>query len=152
MRAHRKSDCYSCEPPPRPDAISLPLLASSSLLIMSCRWSDLASKDGVADGGVEQHQREDENTRSPEHECETGMGCGSFVDGDRERDHVRPERDRQGPERCRENERDHVEWCSVLATLNACGRHERRDDTDRREDKQIRPLDPSAHDPKVFGQ
>src|SRR5208282_2501036 len=102
--------------------------------------------------GVDQHQRKDENTSSPKHEGETGMGCRSVLDRDRERDHVRPERYRQGAERRRENERDHVEGHSIPASPNARGRHECRDDTDRREDKQIRPLKPSMDDPKIFGQ
>jgi hypothetical protein len=41
---------------------------------------------------------------------------------------------------------------SIPATANALGRHERRDDTDRREDKQVRPLEPAMHDPQVLGQ
>src|SRR5277367_1566956 len=98
---------------------------------------DLASEDTVADDGVEQHQREDEEALAPEHEGETGMGCGGFFDRDRERDHVGPERDRQGAERRCENQRDHVIWHFIPATPYALGGHERRDDADRREDKQI---------------
>src|SRR5438270_14065209 len=98
---------------------------------MTRRWFYLASKDAVADRGVEQHQREDEKTLAPEHEGETGMRCGGFFDRDRERDHVGPERDRQSAERRHENERDHVERHSVAAAANARGRQERRDDTDR---------------------
>src|SRR5271165_7261947 len=74
------------------------------------RWPDLSPEDAVADHGVEQHQWEDEETLAPEHEGETGMRGCSFFDGDRERDHVRPKRDRQRAKRGHENERDHVEW------------------------------------------
>src|SRR5271170_1645682 len=91
-------------------------------------WPDLASKDAVADDGVEQHQREDDDTRSPEHEGETGMRRRGFFDRYRERD-------RQRPERRRENEQDHVKRRSIPATPNALGRHQRRDGRDRREDK-----------------
>src|ERR1700749_4936239 len=35
---------------------------------------------------------------------------------------------------------------------NTRGGHQRRDCTDRREDKKIRPLDPSVDDAKVLGQ
>src|SRR5205823_13597615 len=67
----------------------------------------LSSEDGVADDRIEQHQREDEEPLAPEHEGEAGMRRRSFLDRDRERDHVRPERDCQSAERGRENERDH---------------------------------------------
>src|SRR6516225_7766837 len=96
-------------------------------------WPDLAPEDAVADHGVKQHQWEDEETLSPEHEGETGMGRCGFFDRDRERDHVGPERDRQSAERRREDQGDHIEWHSIPATPNGCGCQERRDDTDRRE-------------------
>src|SRR5271166_279803 len=124
----------------------------SSVSIMPCRWYDLTSKDLVADHGVDQHQREDEETLSPKHESETGMGCGSLLDRDRERDHVGPERDRQRANRGREDECHHVVRHCIPATPYAFGRHDRGDDADRRKDKQIRPLEPSVHDPKIFGQ
>src|SRR5215831_9649087 len=73
------------------------------LLVVPCRWSDLASKDAVADHSVEQHQREDEQALAPEHEGETGMRCGGFLDRDRERDHVGPERDCESAEGESEN-------------------------------------------------
>src|SRR5260221_10978035 len=57
--------------------------------------SDLSEKDAVVDHGVEQHQREDEKALAPEHEGKARMRRGSLVDGDRERNHVGPERDRQ---------------------------------------------------------
>src|SRR6516162_9898077 len=108
---------------------------SSSVLIMPWRWFDLAPKDAVADDGVDQHQREDEEACSPEHEGETGMGCCGFVDRDRERDHVRPERDRQRAERCDKDQRHHVEWCAVLATKKAARKCNRRHDADRWKDE-----------------
>src|SRR5260370_580981 len=49
-----------------------------SLLLVSVvagGWPDLSSEDRVADHRVEQHEREDDDARSPEHEGETGMGC-----------------------------------------------------------------------------
>src|SRR5690348_7968085 len=110
------------------------IIETSLHSVMAC-WFDLASEDAVADDGVEQHQREDEETLAPKHEGETGMGCRGVLDRDRERDHVRPERDRQSAERRREDERDHIERHSIAAVPNARGRHERGDDTDRREDK-----------------
>src|SRR5580700_108983 len=119
---------------------------------MPCRRPDLASEHGVADYGVEQHQREDEEALAPEHEGETGMRGGGFLNRDREWDHVGPERDRQCAERRHENQRDHVKWHSVPTIPNTRGRHHRRDCADRREDKKIRPLDPSVDDPKVLGQ
>src|SRR5438093_10668046 len=85
-------------------------------------WPDLAAKDAIADYRVDQHQREYEETLAPEHEGEAGMGCGGFLNGDRERNHVGPERDRQGAERSRENQSDHVERHSIPATPNARGR------------------------------
>src|SRR5207248_8482526 len=104
-------------------------------LIMPRRWFDLASEDAVADNGVDQHQREDEETLAPEHEGESGMGRRRFFDRDRERDHVRPEGDRQCAERGRENERDHVVRHSIPSTPYTGGRYERRHDADHREDE-----------------
>ena len=47
---------------------------------MPRRWPDLAAQDGVADRGVEQHEREDKEADSwPEHEGETGMRCGGCL-------------------------------------------------------------------------
>src|SRR5262249_20921758 len=125
--------------------------AKGSLVVIG-RRPYLSSKDGVADDGVDQHQREDDDARAPEHESQTGMGCGGFLDRDRERDHVRPERNGQGAERSRENQRHHVKRHTIPAAPNALGRHERRDDTDRREHEQGWPLEPSVHDLKIFGQ
>src|SRR6516162_88650 len=121
-------------------------------LIVSRGRPDLASEDAVTDHCVKQHQREDEEAFAPEHEGETGMRGGGFLDRHREWDHVRPERYCQGAERRSENQRDHVIWDTVAAATNALRRHERRDDTDRRKEKQIRPLEPSVHDLKIFGQ
>src|SRR6516165_6123806 len=119
---------------------------------MPGRWFNFSSEDAVADDGVKQHQREDEETRTPEHEGEAGMRCRGFLDRDRERDHVGPERNRESAERRRENQRDHVVWHPVPAAADALGRHECGDDTDRWEEEQVRPLEPSVHDLKIFGQ
>src|SRR6516162_7047800 len=80
------------------------------------------------------------------------MRCGGFFDRDRKWDHVGPERDRDSAERRRENQRDHVVWHPVPATPNTFGRHQCGDDTDRWEEKQIRPVEPSVHDLKIFGK
>jgi hypothetical protein len=50
------------------------------------------------------------------------MRCRGFLDHDRESDHVRLERDRQGAERRRENERDHNERRPVPMVPNAVGK------------------------------
>src|SRR5262249_21933111 len=84
-------------------------IPSSSILIMPWRRPNLAPEDAVTDDRVEQHQREYEETLAPEHEGENGMRCRSFLDRDRERDHVRPERDGQSAERGGENQRGHIE-------------------------------------------
>src|SRR5271163_2490364 len=91
-------------------------------LVLVRRRPDLASEDRVADRGVEQHQWEDEEARAPEHEGQTGMWRWRFFDRDRERDHVRPERDPQRAERGRENERDHSERRPVPMVPNAVGK------------------------------
>src|ERR1700730_2806590 len=124
---------------------------SPALIMPSC-WFNLASKDGVADGGVEQHQREDEQTLAPEHEGKARMRRGSLVDRDRERDHVGPERDRQGAKRRQEDQCGRVERPSVPAAADAGGQHERGQRTDRRKNEQIRPVDPSVHQRKIFDQ
>jgi len=67
--------------------------ACLSIFRITGRWPDLAPKDTVADRSVEKHQREDEKTFPPKHECETGLRCRRFLDGHDEGDHVRPERD-----------------------------------------------------------
>src|SRR5208282_4000381 len=134
-----------------------PILMYNSLLLTSRlvvpgRCSDLASEDSVADDRVDEHQREDEKTLAPKHEGEAGTGCGSFVDGDDEGDHVGPERDRQGAKRRRKNNCDHVERHSVPTATNAPGQFDGRRYADCRENKQIWPLEPSAHDLKIFGE
>src|ERR1700756_60215 len=111
------------------------IIETSLHSVMACCCFDLASEDAVADDGVEQHQRENEETLAPKHEGETGMWRRRFLDRDRERDHVRPERDRQCAERRRENQRYHIVRHSIPAVPNTRGRHERRDDPNRRKDK-----------------
>src|SRR5260370_41925273 len=48
-------------------------------LVMVRRRPDLASEDAVADDRVEQHQRENDDARSPEHEGETGIRRRRFL-------------------------------------------------------------------------
>jgi len=116
------------------------------------RYSDLASEDAQADRRVEQHEWEDEKPFTPEHERKAGVrGCG-VRDGDGERDHVRPERDRERPECRHENESHHDEGWSVLTAANACGEHDRGKGADDGENKQIGSLMPSLHDGEIFGQ
>jgi hypothetical protein len=50
------------------------------------------------------------------------MRCRGILDHDRESDHLGPERDRQGAERGRENERDHNERRPVPMVPNAAGK------------------------------
>src|SRR6516164_4396153 len=59
-----------------------------AVLVMVCRRHDLASEHGQADYGVEKHEREHEETCSPEHEGKARMGGGGLFDRDRERNHV----------------------------------------------------------------
>src|ERR1700730_17779419 len=66
---------------------------------------DLAAEHPVADRRVDEHEGKDEKAFSPEHERETRMRCRGLIDGDRERDHIGPERDRERAECRRENER-----------------------------------------------
>ena len=54
----------------------------------------LAAEDTVVNDGVEQHEREYEEARSPEHEREAGRRRRCLVDGKGERNHIRPKRDR----------------------------------------------------------
>src|SRR5499427_5550391 len=127
-------------------------LGSLSVSVVACRRAYLSPENAVADDGVEQHQREDEQALAPKHEGEAGVRRRGFLDRDRERDHVGPERDRQRAKRRRKDEGDHVVRNTIAAAPNAFGRYERRDHADRGENKQIRPLEPSVHDLKVFRQ
>src|ERR1700730_10230111 len=114
--------CWAAERAPR----------VSPALVMSSRRFDLASEDAVADHGVEQHQREDEKALAPEHEGKARMRRGSVVDGDRERDHVWPERDRQRAERRRKHDHDHDKGRRIPAT------HDARRQADRRKAAEYR--------------
>src|SRR6202051_2089627 len=80
--------------------------------------SDLAPEDAVADERVEQHQRENDDA-TPEHEHETGLRRGRFVDGDDEGDEVWPEGQRQRAECRHEDQCDHVERPMVIVTEDA---------------------------------
>ena len=82
-------------------------------MISSC-GSDLASEDAVADERVEQHQWKDDHA-SPEHEHETGLRRGRFVDGDDARDDVGPEGQRESAE-CR-----HEDGCDHRTANGRCG-------------------------------
>src|SRR5580698_11097566 len=53
--------------------------------------SDLAMEYSASDGGVDQHEGQDEQTLSPEHECEARMRRRRRVDRDGKRNHVGPE-------------------------------------------------------------
>ena len=119
-------------------------------MISSC-GSDLASEDAVADERVEQHQWKDDHA-SPEHEHETGLRRGRFVDGDDERDDVGPERQRESAECRHEDQCDHVERPMVIVTQDAEREHCCGDRANCREYEQIRPIDPTMQDWKVFGQ
>src|SRR5271168_4659459 len=83
--------------------------------IMRRRRCDLASEDAQADCGIDQHKREYEEPLSPEHEDKAGVGRRGLVDRDRERNHVRPERDRERGERSSEDSGHHIDWRSVTA-------------------------------------
>src|ERR1700686_3123520 len=134
-----------CEWPARPlhNLMHRIIVVHSSMLrrliVLRCR-PDLAAKDVVTDGGGDQHQREDEKARSPEHEGETGMGCRRFVDSDDEGNHVGPERCRQGSKRRHEDHDNHGEGPSIAVTTNADGQLDCGYDRDRWEDEQIRTL------------
>ena len=68
--------------PPRERTAYIAILHRFFLgLIMACRWSNLASEDGVADRGVEQHQRKDEETLSQNMKArlECGAAASSIV-------------------------------------------------------------------------
>src|SRR5258708_12814046 len=85
-----------------------PLFVLTRRLIVHGCCSDLAPEDAVADERVDQHQGKDDYA-SPEHEHETGLRRGSFVDRNDERDEVRPERQPETPERPHKTHRNHVE-------------------------------------------
>src|SRR5258708_25763369 len=122
------------------------------ILILLCCWSVLSPEHAQADRCVEQHEREDEQAWPPEHEAEGGMRGGGFCDGDAERDHVGPKRECERRKCCCENESHHDKGRSVLTTANACGERDRSKRAHDGENKQIRPLKPSAHDSEIFDQ
>ena len=71
--------------------------------------------------GVDQRQGKDEEAGSPEHKSKAGVRCRRFLDANRERDHVWPERNCQRAERRRENDDHHGERHLVLTVKNAGG-------------------------------
>ncbi len=87
-----------------PHTIRLSCPSNLSSLRVLGHGCDFAPEDSVADDRVEQHQR-DEQALAPEHERKTRSRRRRFVDGEDERDHVRPERDGQGGEG-RQEDRD----------------------------------------------
>src|SRR5258707_10454012 len=107
---------------------------------MSGERPNLAAKDAVVYGGVEQHQREDKEALAPEHEGEARMRCRGVIDGDRKGDHVRPEGDGEGTKGGREDERDHVEGGTIATLPEANGQDGGRDGADRRKDEKIGSL------------
>src|SRR5689334_11142258 len=107
---------------------------------MVARRCDLASEHGQAYRSVNKHERKHEEPGAPEHKGEARMGCGCLLDGDRERDHVGPKRDRQRSEGSGEDECNHVEWRLVLATANAYRQCDRGSRANDRTDEQVWPL------------
>src|SRR5262249_5480980 len=107
-----------------------------SVLIMVCRLCDLASEHGQADHGVEQHEREHEQTCSPEHESKARVRGSRLFDRDRERDNVGPERDCQRAEGRYENDSDHGEGQCVVTAMNAGAKRDSGQRADDRKDEQ----------------
>jgi hypothetical protein len=106
----------------------------------------------VTDDRIEQHQRKDEQTLPPEHEGQTRTRRSRLLDGDGEGNHVGPERDRERAKGRREYQRHHVERQAIATRADADGKHNCRHDADRRENEQIRPLQPAADDAKIHRQ
>src|SRR5580700_11953289 len=98
--------------------VGVPWLSLLLWLMMPCRRADLTSKHAVADHGVEQHQREDEKTLSPKHECKTGLRRCRFLDGKDERDHIGPEREGQGAKGAQEDYGDRKKGHFIPTVLN----------------------------------
>src|SRR5882762_2577350 len=119
-------------------------------MISSC-GSDLASEHGIIDQRVEQHQWKDDHA-SPEHEHETGLRRGRFVDGDDERDDVGPERQRESAECRHEDQCDHVERPMVIVIQDAEPEYCCGDSANRREYEQMRPINPAMQYLKVFDE
>src|SRR6201987_6058763 len=120
--------------------------------VMPVHGSEFAPEDAVADGRIEQHQREDPKTLAPEHEGESGRRRRGRIDRDLKRNHVGPERECERAEGRNEHQRNHVEWPIVVVVKDAARKHDGGDNADRREDEQIRPVDPSMHDRKVVAE
>src|ERR1700720_2614038 len=87
---------------------------------------DLAAEHPVADRRIDEHEGKDEKAFSPEHERETRMRCRGLIDGDRERDYVGPERDRERAECRREYEHTHIERRAITAAADAYSEDDRR--------------------------
>src|ERR1022692_3897683 len=106
-----------------------------SMIDLRCRWY-LASKDRIIHDRVQKHERKDENTLSPEHECETGMRRCCLVDSKHEGDHVRPKRDCQSPKGCQENQCDHRKGQFIPAVSNTDCEYQRCDRADHGKHEQ----------------
>src|SRR5215468_2467376 len=100
--------------------------------------------------GVDQHQREDEETCTPKHEGQAGLRSGCAVDRDRERNHIWPERDRQRAESGRENKRHHVERGAISAINDVVGEYQRSECAGQWKGKQDRSLEPAMHNLQVL--
>src|SRR6516165_8888278 len=107
-------------------------------LIAASARGDLSSEHAVANRGVDQHEREHEQAFAPEHEGKARMRSGGFLDGDGERNHIRPERDGERAECCNKDQRDHVEGRPVAPRADADRECDRGYGADRGEDEQIR--------------
>src|ERR1700756_2506607 len=80
------------------------------------------------------------------------MWSRARIDRDGEGNHIRPERERECAEGCNEHQRNHLEGPIVVVMKDAARKNYGGYGTDRREDKQIRPVNPSMHDRKVVGE
>src|SRR5258708_9846194 len=128
-----------------------PLFVFTRRLIVHGCCSDLTPEDAVADERVDQHQGKDDHA-TPEHEHETGWRRGSFVDGDDERNEVRPERQRQRAKCRHEDHGDRVERPTIIVTEDAAREHDCGDRANRREYEEIRPVDPAMKDLEMLSQ
>src|SRR6266481_895696 len=136
---------------PWPSLHCEPLINFTRRLSVHGWRSDLASEDAVADERVEQHQRKDDHP-SPEDKHKTGLRRGRFADGDDERDHVRPEGQRQRAKCRHEDHGDRVERPTIIVTEDAKREHDCGDRANCREYEEIRPVDPAMQDWEMLSQ
>src|SRR3984957_9850877 len=112
---------------------------------------DLTPEDAVGDDRVKQHHREDHDA-APEHEHETRLRRGGFVDGDDEGDHVGPEGQRERAECRHEDQGDHVERPMAVMAEYTEREHDCGARANHREYEEIRPIDPTVQDWEMLGQ